>query len=675
MCKVSVIIPVYNAEMYLRDCLDSLIIQTLKEIEIICINDGSTDSSAYILEEYKHKDTRIIIQEQKNSYAGVARNRGLKLAKGEYVIFLDADDFFDIHMLEDLYQKAAAHSADVSMCGAEYYNEQTKEYINAQWILNIKMLHGMEVFSSDDAAEYIYNFVKAAPWNKMFRREFVLRERLMFQDTKRANDIYFVFLALSLAGVITVIDKALVHYRIGMSTNLQASRNETPLDFLHALLKLKEELVRRNCFHKFEKSFVNMALANCIYNLENESTDKFLNSADSLKLRGRGRDYFYNKEEYDKYLMKINQNEDASNVLLSVVIPMYKREKEISRCLDSVLEQTLKGLEIIVIDDGSPDDGYKIVEAYAAKFHNIFLFRQENKGLGAARNAGIEKAYGKYIVFLDADDYVPCDAYKKLYEYIEQKQADVVVGNMQRCINGFDLFIPGWMNALFEKYEGKNCAKNFIVPLQNPSAVNKMIKLSLIRERGIRFSEARLAEDLEFAIDLFDASDRVYLRNESVYVYMINSMPGSSLTFTTSAAAVDAGLDVMKRVSLYFHKRGLIEEEQMFITGPVSWLWDRFWQIGSESEKYAEYDRFKELLQNYDGMQQYQNAVVHVFKVPAGEFIQCTYTEYQSRFPGQTPEEIVLGRLQSSELGFRYIFKCLKVRLVYKLKKMLKEEA
>ena len=100
---VSVIMPVYNSEKYLRVALDSLINSTLKNIEIICVDDGSTDSSFDILKEYKQKDNRFILLRQKNSYAGVARNYGMSVAKGKYLSFLDSDDYFKTTMLEEAY--------------------------------------------------------------------------------------------------------------------------------------------------------------------------------------------------------------------------------------------------------------------------------------------------------------------------------------------------------------------------------------------------------------------------------------------------------------------------------------------------------------------------------------------------------------------------------------------
>ena len=103
MVKVSVIIPVYNVEQYLKECLDSVINQTLKDIEIICINDGSTDGSLKILEKYESLDDRIVVFSQENSGLSATRNKGMQLSSGEYVYFMDSDDYLELNALEELY--------------------------------------------------------------------------------------------------------------------------------------------------------------------------------------------------------------------------------------------------------------------------------------------------------------------------------------------------------------------------------------------------------------------------------------------------------------------------------------------------------------------------------------------------------------------------------------------
>ena len=114
--KVSVIIPVYNVEQYLNQCLDSVINQTLKDIEIICVDDGSTDNSFKMLEEYAQKDNRIKVIHQKNKGAAAARNEGLYIAQGKYLSFLDSDDFFEIDMLEQMYNCAEKYNTDIVVC-------------------------------------------------------------------------------------------------------------------------------------------------------------------------------------------------------------------------------------------------------------------------------------------------------------------------------------------------------------------------------------------------------------------------------------------------------------------------------------------------------------------------------------------------------------------------------
>ena len=114
MPVISVIIPVYNAEKYLEKCLNSVIKQTLKDIEIICINDGSTDGSLNILQKYSEKDKRFIIIDQKNSGQSVARNKGLSVAKGEFIGFVDSDDWIDDDFYEKLYDAAIEYKADIA---------------------------------------------------------------------------------------------------------------------------------------------------------------------------------------------------------------------------------------------------------------------------------------------------------------------------------------------------------------------------------------------------------------------------------------------------------------------------------------------------------------------------------------------------------------------------------
>ncbi len=126
--KISVIIPIYNTEKHLRQCLDSIINQTLKEIEIICVNDESTDGSLDIVNEYAQKDERIKIINKKNNGAAAARNTGMDHAAGEYIGFVDSDDWIALDMYEKLYENAKSYNSDIVMCPLKVYNDSTNEF-------------------------------------------------------------------------------------------------------------------------------------------------------------------------------------------------------------------------------------------------------------------------------------------------------------------------------------------------------------------------------------------------------------------------------------------------------------------------------------------------------------------------------------------------------------------
>lgn len=265
--KISVIIPVCNAESYLRECLDSLLMQTFKDFEIICVDDGSTDTSLGILDEYVTKNSHLLVLRQQNHGAGVARNKGLEVARGEYVIFLDADDFFAPDLLEKLYAQAVCSEADIVICNGRAYNTSSGQYKNVANYLRTSLVKGMPVFSRLDLPEQIFTVTNPVPWNKLFRRSFLLREQLRFQPLQNCNDLYMVLLSLCVAERISSIDEPLVSYRENSGRNLQSRKRVAPLCFIEALEALYDELHRRGLFEAVEKSFVNMAVRMTAWNM------------------------------------------------------------------------------------------------------------------------------------------------------------------------------------------------------------------------------------------------------------------------------------------------------------------------------------------------------------------------------------------------------------------------
>ena len=186
---MSVIIPVYNAEKYLRGCMDSVLSQTLRELELICVDDGSTDGSAAILEEYAEKDSRVRVLRQENKGAGAARNLGIGAARGEYVAFIDADDSLCLDSLEPLYQQAKCTGADVIRSRAYDCDAQTGE--RTESVHNA--LKRVPRFMFGKVLNYrraylLFPKVTVAPWGGLFRFEFLRRNGLRFNDLVCVND-------------------------------------------------------------------------------------------------------------------------------------------------------------------------------------------------------------------------------------------------------------------------------------------------------------------------------------------------------------------------------------------------------------------------------------------------------------------------------------------------------
>src|SRR5574344_70864 len=212
--KISVIIPVYNVEKYLRKCLNYLVNQTLKDIEIICINDGSTDSSLNILNEYAKNDSRFIIISEKNQGQGVARNRGIKIACGKYIVFVDPDDWIELNALEILYSKFNDTNADVIHFDYEDYNEIFhKTRLRSFYKHALKKLK----YNLKKNSYYSwYNFkdnclsdITVMVWNRAYSTKFIKENNIKFAESRFGEDHIFTLACLLSAQKIYYLNKYL----------------------------------------------------------------------------------------------------------------------------------------------------------------------------------------------------------------------------------------------------------------------------------------------------------------------------------------------------------------------------------------------------------------------------------------------------------------------------------
>lgn len=303
---VSVVMPVYNVEEYLEQAIESLLNQSMKHIEIIAVDDGSTDCSLEILKRYESLDKRVKVFSQKNQYAGVARNLGLSKAKGEYILFLDSDDFFENNLVKETYYVAKMNKADIVMFGANYYNDSTGRSWKGRWLLDTSFAPKYQPFNYKDCPDTIFQITTACPWTKIFRRKFIEETGLQFQNLHNANDVFFVLSAIAMAKRVITLDKPFVNYRIGLKQNLQSSKKRY---FYEAYSAWHDKLIETDLLNEVRKSYINCALGACLYNLRAVSDydakkivyEKVKNEAiDSLELWGYEESYYINKKNYEE---------------------------------------------------------------------------------------------------------------------------------------------------------------------------------------------------------------------------------------------------------------------------------------------------------------------------------------------------------------------------------------
>lgn len=229
---ISIIIPVYNAADFLKDCIESLINQSYKNLEIIAVNDGSTDNSLQILTKYKNKDKRIKIIEKANGGVSSARNAGLKAAVGRYIAFMDADDWADRRMYESLYNNLVNSVADISVCG--FKREYNVEYKNTEELKDKYSLKSVILCDKKDIFEKLtdtrskfYCFL----WNKLYKRELI--ENILFDESvPMSEDYLFNWNVFKRAQRVIYTEAAFYHYR---NDNNSATRNCPAKNYSYAI--------------------------------------------------------------------------------------------------------------------------------------------------------------------------------------------------------------------------------------------------------------------------------------------------------------------------------------------------------------------------------------------------------------------------------------------------------
>ncbi|MGF0069765.1 FkbM family methyltransferase [Candidatus Spyradosoma sp. SGI.093] len=533
---VSVVIPVYNVEKYLRQCLDSVVNQTLKEIEIICVDDGSTDSSSRILEEYAAKDSRIKVIEQVNAGAAKARDAGIQFSRGKYIGFVDADDYIDSDFYEKLFGAAVKNGLAIAKADLKRVLNGVVE--ETTWSANsfIEKKQGeLPLF-----ARFHYQFTSA-----IYDSDLLKKNKICFADEKFlvGEDVLFLLKVCQKEESVVLVPDVFYYYVKNESSVTHIFSKAYFDDNLNYVGRGIDLLNARGIYDVGYYSWIHgrfVQMLKVVLPQINENPElsnykpEFLARIHALAAKVNEKEKLYKNflNEIPLYELLV----EVDYPLVSVVVPVYNVEKYLRECLDSICGQTLKNIEIICVNDGSTDGSPAILEEYASKDSRMRIISQENRGLSAARNAGLSVARGKYIYFMDSDDVSPQDALGKMFAEMEKNSLDVLLFGAESFFESEDLekahpvYKTLYKRRPFEAQSGqslvlafKNAGCGF-----SPSACCYCSTRRFLNENSIRFPEGILYEDNVFFWKMILAAKRAKSISDALFRRRVRA--GSTMT-------------------------------------------------------------------------------------------------------------------------------------------------
>lgn len=589
MYKISVIIPVYNVERYLSKCLDSVCNQTLDDIEIICIDDGSTDNSLNILKEYSSKDSRIKIISKENGGQAVARNIGIERSQGEYVAFIDSDDFIEPTMLEKLYSASENSNLDISMCKIATYNNQTGEIKENVWYYMLGVFRDFEkeIFTHKDTKEFTCN-IAVTPFNKIYKTSLLKEnnirfpEGLIFEDEKFFYDVYLR------AKKVAIIDEFLYYYRVNRKgSTVDISKENDYSDIVLIFKQIRQTFRETGNYDDYKillaNRFIHLQLARFMETSQ-KYKEKFFDLMKSDLTEVLNDEEIVNNLDSNvkirvSKILKAKNFSDFERLdidkIFSVVIACYNCENYLDETINSIIGQNFSfgNIQLILVDDGSTDNTSKICEKYVDLYpNNIIYLYQKNQGQGAARNLGLKYANGKYINFLDSDDKFSGNTFYSVYEFFEKHFSEIDFVSVP--IFFFDKFEGQHpLNYKYEKNEIIDLNKNWDCP--QLSASSAFFKRELFAEFSFKTDFVNSEDSLMINKMLLEKPTYGVVK-DAIYWYRKRS--DSSSTIDASTTKKDFYIDRLKRyfkelIDISIDKYGAVPKFiQYLIVYDIQWM-------------------------------------------------------------------------------------------------------
>lgn len=588
--KVSIIVPIYNVEEYIEQCVNSILQQTLDEIEVILVNDGSTDKSLEKIKKIAENDARVVIIN--NSHAsgnsGMPRNQALMKATGEYIAFVDSDDWIEKSMLEVLYNEAVIQSADIAASGG-FYREKEND------IEEVKVANGQFLPEKNTRAELFLGGQFPIVWYRIYKKDLIVNNGIRFGETKTSADLPFAFKALFKANKVVQVEGSYYHYRFNrVGSTIERRKGEDAFELLKSYENIENFLRKNNAYAEYIPYVVFKAIGDYTYNLR--LLDEKYHNAFSIaiaKLVAVHKSETSKTQIFNKYwlsvLEKLEQYEkledDVLNSILSkqvnnpkmtIIMPAHNVEKYISKSVDSILNQKLKELEIIIINDGSTDNTQSKINNFLEKDNRIksIELNLASGNAGTPRNIGLAVATGEYIGFVDSDDYITPSMFETLFNEAKIKNADIVSqSSFMRVENGIDKKISIDYKEFYDIKDRLGIYRsNYFSNIWN-----RIYKKDLIKSNSIYFPNIYLSEDMCFSFVTHAFASRAVKVGGCYYYYNYNRNDS-----TTKLRTMEKGVEILKsfeQIKEYFESFKLYDQLEDEILekklNSISYTYDR----------------------------------------------------------------------------------------------------
>ena len=508
MPKFSIIVPVYNVEKYITECIESILKQTYKDFELICVDDCSCDNSIKIVENFAKKDARIkIFYQDKNKGVSAARNLALDNANGKYILCVDSDDWINENTLETLLNTFQEHNTESIWFDGYRYFEDKKEfqkipiynlksgctYITPENIARFPDMCGMKAYTLDSIRKYNLHWP----------------ENIKFDE-----DGHFYFRYYYFHKKTYVINDCLYNYRIregSTVTNFQ-TKGTTAQDLLQVIQEIREFYIDNGVYDEYKTLLIKL-------------------SENRIKMIEESCLTFENQKMIKNFLDRINFPTDYERLnpnktpLVTIVVPVYNVEKYIEQCLKSILAQSYKNIEIICVDDCGQDNSIKIANKLKKEDSRIKIIKhRKNKGLGGARTSGLKHAKGEYLLFIDSDDWIEHNCVEKIVSTMNRTGIDTAWFKAKYWFEDLqqeaDISFCSYFMNLPEGFININESNLSNFPLVT---WNKAYRRDFLLKNNLKWEENTIFEDVEFYYRTFTKTSYIYLIDKFFYHYRQHS--------------------------------------------------------------------------------------------------------------------------------------------------------